>query len=97
MDLNDDEIKAVYFHAEQYVKIIFEGLKAGNADDALNHVAERILDEVAPEYQKEVVSAINKHIDFRDMLLPMLDISYEDEDTNLDWDYAKDKLKRLLR
>ena len=97
MDLNDEELDAVYSHAELYVKIIFDGLKSGNVDYAVEHVADRILDEVPSEYQKEVVSAINKHIDFRDMLLPMLGIGYKDEDTNLDWDYAKDKLKRLLR
>ena len=74
MDLNDEEIDAVYSHAELYVKIIFDGLKAGNADSALERVAERILNEVPAEYQKEVVIAINKHINYRDMLLHMLDI-----------------------
>ena len=97
MDLNDEEIDAVYSHAELYVKIIFDGLKAGNADSALERVAERILNEIPAEYQKEVVIAINKHINYRDMLLHMLDIGYEADDTNLDWEGAKAKLKRLLR
>lgn len=97
MDLNDKELSAIYSQAESYVKMIFEGLKAGNIDDALYSLAERILDEVAPEYQNEVIKAINKHIDFRDMLLPMLDIGYEEDDTNLEWEDVQSKLKRLLR
>ena len=97
MELNDEELDAVYSHAELYVKLIFEGLKAGNIDDVLEDVADRILDEVPSEYEKEVLTAINKHINYRDMLLPMLDIGYSDKDANLEWEYAIDKLNRLLR